>query len=114
MGAGSAILTDTQGVDFSAWKRHFDYGTINAWRPLLPEEIYPPLSKSGETYLLVTINKDGSIGDMKLEGSTHDEAINRSCWGSIVSQGRFDALPKEFPGNSITLRLHYLVNMDRP
>ena len=72
----------------------------------------PPLSKKGETYIIVKIMKDGSIGDMKLEGSTHDVAIDKSAWGSIVSEGTFEILPKAFPGPFIILRLHYLVNED--
>ena len=114
VGGGSEILSDTQGVDFTAWQRRFERGTMNAWVPLLPEEIQPPLSKRGETYLIITILPDGTIGDLKLEASSHDDAINRSCWGSIVTQGKLPPLPKDFHGPNIVIRVHYLVNMDRP
>lgn len=114
MGSGSEILSDTQGVDFTAWQRRFERGTMNAWLPLIPEEVQPPLMKKGETYLIITILPDGTIGDMKLEASSHDDAINRSAWGSIVSQGKLPALPSAFHGPNIVIRVHYLVNMDRP
>ena len=114
LGGGSEILSDTQGVDFTAWQKRFERNTMNAWLPLLPEEIQPPLSKKGETYLIITILPDGSIGDLKLEASSHDDAINRSCWGSIVTQGKLPPLPTAFHGPNIVIRVHYLVNMDRP
>lgn len=108
--AGSTIISDTEGVDFSDWKRRFDQGTIDAWIPLLPEEIQPPLMKKGETYLILTVNPDGSIGGLKLEASSRDEALDRAAWGSIISQGRLPPLPKAFHGPNIVLRLHYMVN----
>ena len=106
------ILSDTQGVDFSGWSRRFQSDVMRNWIPLLPEETAAPLSKRGDTFLVVTINKDGSIGDMKLENSSHDVAIDRSAWASITSEGKFEGLPKAFNGPSIVLRLHYLVNED--
>ena len=112
VGGGMQILSDTQGVDFSGWSRRFQSDVMRNWIPLLPEETAAPLSKRGDTFLLVTINKDGSIGDMKLENSSHDVAIDRSAWASITSEGKFEGLPKAFSGPSIVLRLHYLVNED--
>jgi hypothetical protein len=83
---------------------------MHNWIPLLPEETEPPLMKRGETYIIVTILPDGTIGDMKLEGSTHDQAIDKAAWGSIISEGQFQALPKEFHGPNLILRFHYVVN----
>jgi outer membrane biosynthesis protein TonB len=113
VGAGAEILSDTQGVDFTAWMRRTTRGTLAAWGPLLPEEIQPPLSKKGMTTLVITILADGTIADMKIEGSTHDDALNRAAWGSIISQGKLNDLPKEFHGKQIVLRFRYYVNMDR-
>lgn len=113
MGAGAEILSDTQGVDFSQYMARLQRDTANAWYPLLPEEVRPPLSKSGECYWLLTILPDGTIGGWKLESSTHDQAINRSAWGSIVTQGKLHPLPKEFHGPNLVIRFHYLVNTQR-
>jgi hypothetical protein len=111
-GGGMEILSDTQGVDFSQWSRHFDSDVMRNWIPLLPEETEPPLSKKGDTILLVKIMKDGSLGDLHLEGSTHDAAIDKAAWNSITSEGRFEVLPKPFTGPFIIIRLHYSVNGD--
>jgi len=111
-GGDLEVLSDTQGVDFSDYLKHFHRDVMRNWLPLLPEEIYPPLSKQGETYILLTILPDGTIGDMKLEGSSHDDAINRSAWGSITSEGKFPQLPSKFHGPNLILRLHYVIGED--
>lgn len=111
-GNGAEILSDTQGVDFNAYLARLERDTTRAWLPLLPEEIEPPLFKKGETYIRITILPDGTVSDMVLEGSTHDQAIDRAAWGSILSQGKMQPLPRQFHGPNLILRLHYLVNMD--
>ena len=47
---------------------------------------------------------------MKLEGSTHDDAINRAAWGSITGVGVFPPLPSQFKGPNLELRITFLLN----
>jgi outer membrane biosynthesis protein TonB len=107
---GVEVLSDMQGVDFSEYLRRLKADIYRNWIPLLPEETQPPLSKSGETYIRFTILPDGRIGAMHLEGSTHDDAINKAAWGSITSEGQFPPLPSKFHGPNLELRFLYLVN----
>jgi hypothetical protein len=85
---------------------------LRNWIPLLPEETAPPLSKKGDTFIILTVLPDGSIGDMKLDGSSHDVAIDKAAWGSILAEGKFQALPSQFHGQNLVLRWHYVVNQD--
>ena len=110
VGGGMEILSDTQGVDFSAYLRRMHRDTMNAWLPLLPEETEAPLLKAGQTNIIITILPDGTIGDMKLESSTRDMAIDKAAWGSIVSQGKLQPLPSQFHGPNLILRLMYSIN----
>jgi outer membrane biosynthesis protein TonB len=107
---GAEILSDTQGVNFDPYLRRLLADIYRNWLPLIPEEAKPPLSKQGETLVRFTILPDGRIGGMWLDGSTHDDAINRSAWGSITSEGQFPALPSQFHGPNLELRIHYFVN----
>jgi outer membrane biosynthesis protein TonB len=107
---GAEVLSDTQGVDFDAYLRRILSDIKRNWDPLIPAEAESPLFKQGETWIRFTINPDGSIAAMHLDGSSHDEAINRSCWGSITSEGQFPPLPSQFHGPNLELRIHYLVN----
>lgn len=107
---GAEVLSDTQGVNFDPYLRRILGDIKRNWDPLIPPEAQSPLFKQGEAYIRFTILPDGSIGAMHLDGSTHDEAINRSCWGSITSEGQFPPLPSQFHGPNLELRIHYLVN----
>jgi TonB family protein len=110
LGTGVDILSDTQGVDFNPYLRRILREIYDEWIPLIPEEARPPLSKSGVTMIRFTILPDGRIGGMHLDGSTHDDALNRAAWGSITGVGQFPPLPSQFHGPNLELRIHYLVN----
>jgi outer membrane biosynthesis protein TonB len=114
IGTGYEIVSDTQGVDFSAYIKRILNDIRNNWYPLLPEETRPPLMKQGEDQIRFKIGPDGTILAMVPEWSTHDEAINRSCWSAIVSENQFPPLPKEFHGPNLELRIHFLVNREPP
>jgi hypothetical protein len=101
-----------QGVDFTAYLARMKREIEETWLPLIPEEARPPLNKQGETQIRFIILPDGRIGGMALEGSTHDDAINKSCWGSITGVGQFPPLPSQFHGPKLELRIHYYVNKD--
>ncbi|HZL27138.1 MAG TPA: TonB C-terminal domain-containing protein [Acidobacteriaceae bacterium] len=113
---GQEILSDTQGVDFNPYLRRVLGDIQRNWEPLLPPEAGSPLFKQGETYIRFTILPDGSIksASMHLDGSTHDIAIDKSCWNAITSEGQFPPLPKNFHGPELTLRLDFLTNKELP
>ena len=114
LGGGIDILSDTQGVDFDPYLRRIVADIKRNWLPLIPEEARPPISKQGETYIRFVILPDGNlqINGMHLDASTHDVAIDHSCWSAIVSEGQFPPLPAQFHGPNLELRIHFLVNKD--
>jgi outer membrane biosynthesis protein TonB len=112
LGTGVDILSDTQGVDFNPYLQKIMREIYETWLPLIPEEARPPLNKQGETQIRFIILPNGKIGGMILEGSTHDDAINKSCWGSITGVGQFPPLPNQFHGPNLELRVRYLVNKE--
>ena len=107
---GIEVLSDTHGVDLTAWLRRMHTDIENNWFPLLPVETQPPLMKQGDAAIIVRIGLDGSIQDMRMDGSSHDDAINHSAWGSITSEGQFSPLPGKGALPFLVLRLHYYVN----
>ena len=113
---GVEVLSDMQDVDFNPYLRRILGDIKRNWEPLLPPEAGSPLFKQGETYIRFTILPDGSIksASMHLDGSTHDVAIDKSCWSAITSEGQFPPLPKNFHGPEFTLRLHFLTNKEPP
>jgi outer membrane biosynthesis protein TonB len=110
LNTGVDVLSDTEGVDFGPYLNKILREIKATWLPLIPEEARPPLNKQGVTQIRFSILPDGRIGGMKLEGSTHDDALNRAAWGSITGIGQFPPLPADFKGPNLELRIHYLVN----
>jgi TonB family protein len=106
---GPEILSDTRGVDFQPYLGRIMRQIYQQWIPLIPEEAQPPLSKQGVTQIRFTINPDGSLAAIHLDGPSGDVALDRAAWGSVNGQ-IFPRLPKEFTGPNLELRVHYLVN----
>jgi TonB family protein len=97
-------------VNFQPYLQRILRMIYEQWLPLIPEEARPPLMKQGVTQIRFIINPDGTVAYMHLDGSTHDEALDRAAWGSITGVGQFPPLPKQFTGPNLELRIHYLVN----
>jgi TonB family protein len=112
VGSGVDILSDTQGVNFQPYLGRIIRLIYQQWLPLLPEETRPPLNKQGGTLIRFTINPDGTVAAMHLDGSTHDVALDKAAWGSIVGVGQFPPLPKQFHGPNLELRINYSVNQN--
>ena len=110
LNTGVDVLSDTEGVDFGPYLTRILREIKSTWLPLIPEEARPPLNKQGVTQIRFSILPDGNIGGMTLEGSTHDDALNRAAWGSITGVHQFPPLPSSFKGPNLELRIHYLVN----
>jgi hypothetical protein len=108
LGTGVEILSpNPDNVDFDPYLRRLLHQIYDQWLPLIPEEVQPPLSKTGSTLIRFRILPDGKIGGMWLDGSTHDDAINRAAWGSIVGVGQFEPLPHNYHQPSLELRIDF-------
>jgi outer membrane biosynthesis protein TonB len=110
--SGIEILSDPMNVDWGPYLKRLLAMVKGSWYPLIPEECYPPLSKEGTTLIRFTIMPDGSLkpNAMRLDGSTHDEAIDRAAWGSITGIGVFPPLPAEFKGPNLELRIQFVIS----
>jgi TonB family protein len=108
------ILTDTQGVDFGPYVRKA-LGIIKKnWIPLIPEEARPPAKVQGETLIRFSILPDGKISAMHLDGSSQHTNIDRAAWGAVTAVGQLPALPTEFKGSHLELRINFLTNRPLP
>jgi len=110
LGGAVQVLSDTQGVDFSAYLRRLLSDTKRNWLPLIPEEAQPPILKKGITWIRFTILPNGEIGAMTLEGPSGDTALDHAAWNAITSEGQYPPLPTQFHGPNLTLRLGFYCN----
>src|SRR5581483_7443882 len=107
---GVEVLSDTGGVNVGPYVKQILKTIYKSWMPLIPPEAKPPQSKQAESSIRFTILPDGRIGVMHLDDSTHNDAVNRSCWGAITSTGQFPPLPAGMESRPLELRIHFYAN----
>ena len=115
-GAGSGgiqVLSDTQGVDFSEWLQRWHWETEHTWDPLIPDEVNPPIYKSGMVAIRFKVLPNGRLmdGSLVLEGRSGDVALDRAAWGALTGSN-YPPLPREFHGPYLELRAYFLYNME--
>jgi TonB family protein len=104
------ILSDTQGVDFSSWMARWHFVTQRTWDPLIPDEVNPPILKSGVVAVRFKVLPNGQVVDMQLDGRSGDTALDRAAWGAITGSS-YPTLPREFHGPYLELRAYFLYNV---
>jgi TonB family protein len=109
---GIEVLSDTQGVDFDPYLKAILPHINDNWHNLLPPEVYPPAMKKGDLTIEFSILKDGSLHDMRMTGSSSDIALDNAASRSITASNPFPALPAEFKGHYLSLRLYFSYNPD--
>jgi len=115
-GAGSGapdILSDTQGVDFHGWLQRWHRETERNWDPLIPDEVNPPILKSGMVAIRFKVLPNGRLmdGSLILEGRSGDVALDRAAWGALTGSN-YPPLPRDFHGPYLELRAYFFYNMD--
>ena len=115
-GAGTGapqILSDTQGVDFSSWLQRWHYETRRTWDPLIPDEVNPPILKSGMVAIRFKVLPNGRLmdGSLVLEGRSGDTALDRAAWGALTGSN-YPPLPRDFHGPYLELRAFFFYNME--
>lgn len=83
---------------------------LKSWEPLLSKAVNPATNRSGDSTIRVTVHSDGEIRSMILISSSHDDDLNRSCWGAITSLGQLPALPGTFSGTEATFEVRFTLN----
>lgn len=109
---GVQVLSDMQGVDFSSWLARWHYETERTWDPLIPDEVNPPINKSGAVAIEFKVLPNGRLmpDSVHLVGRSGDTALDRAAWGALTGSS-YPPLPKEFHGPYLELRAYFLYNM---
>jgi hypothetical protein len=115
-GSGLQILSNTEGVDFRAWIERWYHETRNTWEPLIPDEVDPPISKSGMVVIRFRVLPNGRLMEPNgviLEGRSGDTALDRAAWGALTGSN-YPPLPKDFHGQYLEMRATFIYNMQPP
>jgi TonB family protein len=70
--------------------------------------------KKGRVVFEFAIQRDGSIGQMKLKQSTQEQSLDDVVQDAIHGASPFAALPAKFPGKEITVRFQCDYNQEDP
>jgi hypothetical protein len=110
---GVQVLSPTEGVDFSDWLQRWHYETERTWDPLIPDEVNPPILKSGSVAIRFKVLPNGRLmdGSLVLEGRSGDTALDRAAWGALTGSN-YPPLPRDFHGPYLELRAYFLYNME--
>lgn len=111
---GVQVLSDTQGVDFRAWLQRWHHETQNTWDPLIPDEVNPPIMKSGMVVIRFKVLPNGRLmdGGIVLEGRSGDTALDRAAWGALTGSN-YPPLPRDFHGPYLEMRAYFEYNMQQ-
>jgi TonB family protein len=87
--------------------------TQKTWQGLMPAEVNKPILRKGVDAIRFKILPSGQVVDMKLEGRSGTESLDRAAWGAIA-QSSYPPLPEAFTGPYLELRAYFLYNMKQP
>jgi TonB family protein len=103
------ILSDTQGVDFNPYLQTTLEKIRKNWYRMIPESAQ---MKKGHAAIEFAVMKDGQTADMRFAATSGDTSLDRAAWDGVTASEPFPALPAEFHGPNLTLRLHFYYNTD--
>jgi outer membrane biosynthesis protein TonB len=104
------VLSDTRGVDFGPYLRRILEDIRGNWYHLVPPSVE---MKKGKLAIQFAINKDGSLGYIKMVATSNDVALDRAAWGGITTSNPFPPLPTEFTGPNLELLIRFYYNPDK-
>ena len=102
------VLTDTRGVDFNPYLKPLLKNVKEKWIELIPSSV---AMNKGKVVLEFGILKNGSIVGLRFAKGSGVIAMDRAAYGSISASNPFPALPSEFLGPYLGLRLTFLYNL---
>ena len=110
MGQGAQILSDTQGVDFSAYIQRLLASLKRNWEVVMPESAR--MGDNGVVYTTFTIYPNGSVEapDPTLERTSGKEPLDMAAMSAIHASNPFEPLPSQFHGPYLKLRIIFLYN----
>jgi TonB family protein len=101
------VLTDTKGVDFSAYLQKVVSDVRKNWYNNIPESAKAPLMKTGKVIIEFAVLKDGTISGMKFISTSGDVALDRGAWAGVTASSPFSSFPSEFAGQYLGLRFAF-------
>lgn len=108
-GDGLGILTDTGGVDFRPYLRDLVNKVSLKWHAVIPTVDYAKYA-NGKLTIEFVVQRDGAVREIKVIESSGDAVMDRAARAGVAASSPLAALPTNFKGDSIRVRLRFHYN----
>ena len=104
-----AVVSDTEGVDFSPWLHLIYYRVRDNWYSVIPELIRT--RTKGKVVLIFDVRSNGRIENIEVLRSSGLSPYDRAAVSSVKLSEPFPGFPSTFKGELITVQFTYLYNI---
>lgn len=108
------VLGDTFGVDLDSYLRTEVLPYLRgAWHDYAPRGVATSTDKHGEAVIDFDILQDGTVANISVQTASGDNDIDTDAINAITKSSPYEALPSEFPGQYLRLRVQFFYNPGR-
>jgi TonB family protein len=104
------VLSDTQGVDFGPYLTQAIKTVRDNWFKAMPEKVQAPHPMKGKAAIRFAVQRSGRIRGIKLVESSDNITLDRTAWAGIQASNPLPALPVEFKGDYLSVRIRFDYN----
>ncbi len=101
------MLSDTGGADLNPYMENLMSNLRQRWLPMVNSTAKQPLLGPKETLISLTIAPDGNLVAMRLDSSTHSEALNKAAWTAAAGTP-YAPTPPGMRDRDLKLRVHFV------
>lgn len=105
--SGFALLSKSTPMELGNYPFRVLPRIRNHWYPQIAELKRSPNWKRGTSVIEFGINRDGSVGEMRIVESAGDASLDTAASQAISLAAPFPALPDTYPGQTLLLRYHF-------
>jgi protein TonB len=99
------LFFDPEGADFTVWINHFKNEVYRNW--IVPQAAL--LGFRGHVDLEFTVERDGTLTDLKMLKSSGTPALDRAAANALMGS-RLLPLPRDFSPSRVTMQVTFFYN----
>ncbi len=103
----SEILSDTRGIDFSAYARQTREKVFQNWQLALLRLGIPADRKKTKVSIEAAVLPGGNLGGIRLVESSGRALSDRAAWSGVMASAPYPPLPTEFSGPNLVFRFYF-------
>jgi TonB family protein len=106
------LKSDASGVDFRPYLIQILQTIRRNWNAVMPE-VVTKLGRRGKVTLQFYIEKNGLVSKIVFETHAGTDALDRAAVAGVSASNPLPALPPEFKGEHVLIRMNFTYNVPR-